>query len=421
MDDPLFFLSYARNDQDAYLEKFYEELCDAVARWSGRPAKEVAFRDTYAVDVGEQWTPELAGALQTARVLVPLYSPSFFASEYCGKEWAFFRLRQDEHLRATPGAPRPPVILPVLWMPPEALPPLPQVASEIQYAHPDFGDEYLEEGLRRLRVRRAHQEVVEELAKRIVRAAQQHALPRAPDAADPAALPSAFAAPPKPGAPPAAPLPPPSLGKEGPRYVQCVYVAARRSELAADGARAALDGYGDESGMEWSPYLPAVREAVGLLVNDVTVSEGFLYTSLEVDDRLVERLEEAETRGKIVVLVVDPWTLRLEPYQKPMNRFDRLNLYNTVVLVPWNPGDPETEAVRADLETRLSRTFLRWSSLKPERFVDGIGSAEALKNELKVALTRARMRVINAAEVLKRAEGARPVPKPVVSGPGAAP
>jgi FxsC-like protein len=194
-------------------------------------------------------------------------------------------------------------------------------------------------------------------------------------------------------------------------------VAARRQELADGGVRTVLEGYGEEKGMEWSPYHPKLRDEIGLLVNDVTLGEGFLYTYDDVDDQLVARLDEAKRRNKIVLLVVDAWTLNLEPYRARMREVDGRSFYNTAILVPWNPEDPETAAKRPELQLLLESTFLE-RAMTRDQFADGIESVEALKNELKVALTRARMRVINAATVLKRVQGEKTVAKPVVAGPG---
>jgi FxsC-like protein len=213
--------------------------------------------------------------------------------------------------------------------------------------------------------------------------------------------------------------PPPGLSADGPRHVQCVYVAATRGEMVGKGVRTAVDGYGEESGMEWSPYHPRLRDEIGLLVNAVTAGEGFLYTYTDVDEHLVERLEDAKKRNKIVVLLVDAWTLCLDSYQERMREVDERSFFNTAILVPWNPEDPETAAQRAELQVRLEATFLD-RYVTRDQFADAIETVEDLKNELKVALTRAKMRLINAAQVRKRV-GEKTMAKPTVAGPGGPP
>jgi FxsC-like protein len=426
MADHLFFLSYARNDKNGYLEKFHEELSEAVARWSARPAAQVGFFDRSGIELGADWPAALVEGLQSSRVLVSLYSPSYFTREYCGKEWSLFRMRQEELARARPGTPPPEAILPVLWMPRESLPAeLPPAAGELQFDHGALGGEYVREGLLQLRTlsiyRDQYEIVVNQLAKRIVELSRQK-LPRHPRVKSPADLANAFAAPkPSPsfGAPPAPPAAPAGLGKEGPRHVQCVYVAARRGELAAQRVRAGLDAYGEESGMEWSPYHPKLSDEIGLLVNHVTVGEGFLYTHGEVDEALLARLEDAKRRNKIVVMVVDAWTLCLDAYRQRMREVDERNFFNTAILVPWNPDDPETTERGDELQAQLKGTLVG-RYVTRDQFADAIESAETLKDRLKEVLSTARMRVITAAEVLKKAEGDRIVPRPVVSGPGGA-
>src|SRR5436305_10416421 len=101
-----FFFSYARLDRDPYLKKFYNELVDSVRVNAGGNRGEIGFFDTEDIEPGQEWPAALAAALQTARVFVPVYTPSYFISEFCGREW-----RVIEERRRAAGE-RPPVILP---------------------------------------------------------------------------------------------------------------------------------------------------------------------------------------------------------------------------------------------------------------------------------------------------------------------
>ncbi|NEE46574.1 TIR domain-containing protein, partial [Streptomyces sp. SID8455] len=46
---------------------------------------------------GEGWSERLGETLATCRVFVPLFSPRYFASEMCGKEWHAFEQRAIHH------------------------------------------------------------------------------------------------------------------------------------------------------------------------------------------------------------------------------------------------------------------------------------------------------------------------------------
>src|SRR6476661_6364046 len=119
-----FFLSYARTDNiGPYHKRFHKDLSNEIRRRaalnSSTPIQQIGFFDETGIEVGDKWPDSLASALQSTRTLICLYSRSYFASPYCGKEFEVFRQR----VAGVPGAL--PLIMPVLWDPPEDLPPLP--------------------------------------------------------------------------------------------------------------------------------------------------------------------------------------------------------------------------------------------------------------------------------------------------------
>src|SRR5262245_8968775 len=109
---PYFFLSYARVDGNGYLEKFYADLCEGVRSRTGYRIDDIGFRDESNLQLGVNWSTALVDALTSARVFVALCSPSYFASENCGKEWqTFIHLAEDR--RGSPTAD----LLPITWTP----------------------------------------------------------------------------------------------------------------------------------------------------------------------------------------------------------------------------------------------------------------------------------------------------------------
>ncbi|CAO5159361.1 FxsC C-terminal domain [Frankia sp. AiPs1] len=174
-----FFLSYARLDgqDDNYLHRFVNDLRREVRARSGHPSVEgVGFLDTTNIQPGEAWSEELSDALHRCHTFVAICSPSFFASEYCGKEWQAFSDRcQDGYL---PDGGRSPSLLPVIWTP---LPDLPPALARLQYDHVGFGELYARRGLRYLLQLRGnhdeYQEFLVSLAERIVHLVRRSPLP----------------------------------------------------------------------------------------------------------------------------------------------------------------------------------------------------------------------------------------------------
>jgi len=404
-----FFFSYARLDRDPYLKKFYNELVDSVRVNAGGNRGEIGFFDTEDIEPGQEWPAALAAALQTARVFVPVYTPSYFISEFCGREW-----RVIEERRRAAGE-RPPVILPVLWVPQDKLPSnLPEAVLDLQYSHEQFGEVYVKEGLRQLmrqsRYLDARRQIIDGLAERIIEIAREHPLPPLPAPPSIKQVPSAFQPPPGAPAPPA----PSGPGNVGPRYVQFIFVAGRRNEFELQKLRKKLEYYGGEGGPDWQPYLPELAEEIAILAMGVAASEKLRYEAVPLDESLIRRLDEAERDNKVVAIIADIWTLRLEQYHRFMREYDRRSYQNCVVLIPWN-YDEETKLTEETLKQAVELTFVnRCLSRDPNTFIDTIRSPEELRTNLSRALNAARMRIFTVAEVKKKAESGNVIAKSVL-------
>ena len=183
----LFYLSYARTDLDESLERFFDDLRHTVQKLTGRPASEAVGFVDLDLAPGVEWEKALSDALQRSRVLVPIYSPAYFESQYTGREFQHFLLRAHDDA--------PNGILPVWWSTPGGT--VPEAAARIYHGWPNFST-YDRFGLRQLlRVQRYAEEYrgfVEALAKRLVELVER-AAPVAPAVADfnAFALPNAFA------------------------------------------------------------------------------------------------------------------------------------------------------------------------------------------------------------------------------------
>jgi hypothetical protein len=116
---PRFVLSYARQDRDNFLEKFYRDVRKIVAdreALSNEPEDpEPGFRDVNDIPNGADWSEELAKALQNGWACLSLFSPRYFGREYCGKEFQVFLERAGVTYDADGAAINPKGIFPVMW------------------------------------------------------------------------------------------------------------------------------------------------------------------------------------------------------------------------------------------------------------------------------------------------------------------
>jgi FxsC-like protein len=422
VSDWLFFLSYARADRDGdahdAIGRFYEDLVDEVGRRTGLSRDRIGFFDREKIEQGERWPDRLADALKTCRAFVPVLSPTFFSSDWCGREWGIFRARLLEFAAA--GRP-PPLIQPLLLVPRHTLDPLPAAVEEdvgdIQVGTAQFPEIYLEEGLHYIAKLAQHADDYEQLVTRFAQALvaglEQGRLEPADDIPQIKQAPNVFAregAALRAGATAETPVP---VG----RFAQFVYVAARRSEVQS--LRDDVTRYGDEGGLDWKPYRPDLDGEIALIAQEIASKARLRYDGRTADAALVARLTDEDERRKIVVVIADLWTLRLDAYHRVMRELDERDLPNCVVLVPWNLDDAETAASREALSTALEYTFANKAAVKdPQTFVDGIASEEQLRNELAKALDAVRLRLIRIEEVRRRAESDRVIVKPIVAGPG---
>ncbi len=135
---PPFFMSYAHAgpDSNQAAERFYKGLRGDLLTLVGLPVgTDMGFFDTEGLQPAVRWRDELADALGSCQVLVALLSVPYLKSDWCGKEWHAFTLRERE---PRPGVELPQnqgAIIPVRWAP---IPfPLPSVVQdEVQIFRP---------------------------------------------------------------------------------------------------------------------------------------------------------------------------------------------------------------------------------------------------------------------------------------------
>lgn len=421
-----FFLSYARANDSPYLRQFFDDLSKELRDQLELNNKNhpVGFFDQSDIELGDEWEQTIRTALQESRVMVCVYSPKYFESTYCGKEWRFFQMRREAFRDANtkagqPAPPLPPTIKPVLW-----LPPLPaSLHADLGATHYALGDlkaEYNTEGLRYILLKKndygsLYTNYIYNLAKSIKEAGtyQMPSLTPVPSLKD---IVSAFA--PVAAQAAAAPAPVAAAPPRKIRHVRFVFVAGNPDEFDSTRAK---DAYLDSGGGDWRPFYPQATTRIHALVHSLVTDDELDFKSdeLPLTARLREEVEKAYDERKIVIILVDAWTVKWKPeYQQILHDFDRdlkASTINCCVLVPWNSTDGEIQDEREAIEQTVKDTFdIRANIWKnPLFFRHAISSIDDLKDALRNVLTQIR------AEMQKRVDSAKPVPasipKPSVS------
>ncbi|WP_425245566.1 TIR-like protein FxsC [Streptomyces sp. NEAU-NA10] len=339
---PYFFLSYAHmprdglnnGNPDLWVHRLFDELCEHIRNMTAHPGAP-GYMDR-SIRAGEIWRHELAHSLAGCRVFVPLYSPRYFISSWCGREWTAFGSRparyRVEGQRGLPSA-----VVPALWAPVPSHR-LPDCVREVQYTHPELGERYRTfglYGLAKLRSFRSdYQKAVLHLARRIVEVGESVVVERgAPDGL--AAAHDAFA-PPVPAKP--------TTGRS-----LRISVAAGSLNRLPEGR--SPDYYGP-SPLDWNPYHPASDQPLAQVAAGIAERLAFRPDLREFD-------HTADAADGPEVLLLDRWVLRDAEHRARLGEFDGSDRPPTGLVVPWNETDPDSDeaeyALAAHAEAALPR------------------------------------------------------------------
>jgi FxsC-like protein len=392
------FVSYARNDLQAdELERFLTTLDRELRVQSGTPSSGL-FRDSADVQLGEDWAATIEEALRNSLAMLAICSPSYLSSEYCGKEFGVFAERvrfAKQHAATAQLCPR--AIFPVVWMYPESG--LPVNVTELQYHNDGFPAAYKEHGLRQLfRLSRYEEDAlatVTALATALIRSMTGPPLPALAELKPLKQLRNIFRS-------------HPQLSQgvvsgaefNGPNLVRIVVAAGKREEL--EQVRTFVSAY-DSEAWSWRPYSPQSTVAIGAEAQIATGKTGLRCEFVEIDDEVCEKIKEAARRNEIVIVLADPWTLKLPTYAERLSPLDQLYLVNCALLVVWNNTDQETAQRTEELETGLRGVFATKITYPPPgHLFKGIDSHGELCRQLERALTEARLRIIETVPRARR-------------------
>lgn len=152
MKEYWFYLSCAPADWEPHLEGFYHDLSRSLSERVGVPESDIGYFGINEMNSGADRNDPIVSALKSSRVFIPLFTPAYFLSEDCGREWQIFRshhkVRNGPFLASTSHSS---LIMPILWVPQSDLPKPPKsIAADVQYDLGDFRESYPQNGLRQL-------------------------------------------------------------------------------------------------------------------------------------------------------------------------------------------------------------------------------------------------------------------------------
>lgn len=402
--DYWFFFSYAHADDGSFLKTFYKDLQEEVRQLTGEPKKQISFLDRDAIAHGATWDLALESGLKTCRVFVPLYSAAYFNSPYCGKEFAVFRDRLHTHLRQRGEPVDDALILPVLWNPEEnVLKELPKSINRIQYTHSSYPAEYTTVGVSHLvrlgvtpnsKYYNQYWDFIRNFASNLHQAHGCLKLPAATSITSLDTVSSIFSN---------ASVASANAESGGPRYVKFIFVAGKQPELQA-AQRQSLKFYGQQGGSDWQPYVDTYPGNAAALAVEViqAFSKDSYYEEVSTAANLQLQLEQAASQDKIVVVVVDTWTLRIQKYNQLIAPLDNYSSVNCITLIAWNEDDREASLSKDLLEAAVKGVFRTKVVQKPPNFLySSIQSYGTFKEELVKALSQAQAQIVETANIKK--------------------
>ncbi|HXI23274.1 MAG TPA: FxsC protein [Pyrinomonadaceae bacterium] len=416
MADLWFFLSYARLDRDGdhhkCINKFYEDLQERV-RLKIPSADQPGFYDGENIQQGDDWPSALVKALMDTRLIICMYSPSYFSSDYCGRELEIFTRRLMAHANAETDK-WPPLILPIMLDPPADLLPLPAAIEDIQMFDDKYPKVYRDNGLRYLlrrndrQLKNDYEDLLDAVEKKVIALAKKHVLQPLPEEPDIKQVESLFLSSHVAGSGQAQ-----SATSGGSFYADFIYVAGKADEMVVFGR----EPYYGTDGLDWKPYLP-VTDDVDFVAQSVATKERFRHGRISLGADLIKVIKQAQENNRVVIMLVDSWTLCLPEYRDLIQKYDSYSFWNCAVLIPWNDKDDNTVKKRNTLESAIRKAFVTKARSKdPNLFIDTITSYDDLISVLSVTLQRVKLQIIDVTNDFKKIEG-ETILQPIIAGPG---
>lgn len=331
---PFYFLGYAHTPEKPWVERLHHDIGAEIVERTTWPVNVPAgFMDS-GIPLGGDWRDEVAQALATCRVFVPLYSPRYFTREECGVEWHAFAQRVIDHRARHQDQAN--AIVPALWTPVES-PEIPEAARRIQMNHADLGIEYAREGfytlIKNTLYRQEYVTAVQRLAQHIIRAAQTTRLETC-DVRDLGPPRNAFDMP----------------GRRAPadRKLNVIVAAPTVDRLPRGRSR---DYYGI-SPNDWNPFHPWSRQSIADYAAGVARLNSYEPHVLSFDEGC-ELFAKGDPAAGLGLLVVDAWAAADRELAVRLAELDSRNIGWVGTMIPWSVDDAETRARSTELRDAL--------------------------------------------------------------------
>ena len=328
-------------DQNHWVSRFFKDLCDELNRQTVlQEGEQLGFMDG-DIYQGEDWPDRLAAALAHCKVFVALYSPHYFGSDICGKEWDAFASREVYPIDHRSHNRR---IIPVLWVPirTDRLPPVARTIH-FDFKHSDFDPAYAERGLcALLRINRFHdayQMVVLHIAERIREMVEQDT--------EQTTFPFGRRE---------------ELLSRRSAFADATDTAPRRKRiritvLACDSARLPAgrspDVYGPTP-LEWQPYRPHAVRPLAQIADQLVRKLGFESSVHAFEDEVNAKPDAAG------LLLIDRWAL-LDPGRRALVKdFGARHPTWVGLMEPWNAEDTECQQANGELDRAAEEALRHW-------------------------------------------------------------
>ncbi len=381
-----------------WVRDFYLDLRDELTGKTTLDPSAIGFQDVN-MRSGTRWKDALADELAHCQVFIPLFSPRYFNSDSCGREWQAFSDRL--HTAKAVNGETPPLIFPLLWEPPSVLC-LPQVAVAVQYHEfTEYSTEYTKLGLMKIVKNKKnpslaleYDQIVSAIVLEIVGSTNRYTL-------DPAVPPpewettgNAFAK--APDAPIAAGGTAGSDNTAGPHHVHFIVASGTATELARGSDPEAY--YGTRP-MDWSPFLPDDAEPLVRIAAAIAIDQKMTPYPEKLDSRLVERLDDAERDNELVVLLVDPRATGLPDLAEALRAYDNRFDPNSAVMITWNVTDAQPAVSVIEPKTVFPK-----KTKKPDpSFYAGIQTPEEFRRILVEILVYLQKLLLGQADSIRTA------------------
>jgi FxsC-like protein len=193
-----------------------------------------------------------------------------------------------------------------------------------------------------------------------------------------------------------------------PRYVLFVYVVGHATEIQTV-VRNNVNAYSDnkEEIERWKPFLPPFNQEIAIIVQKISSEKNFIYKDFLAGDDLIKNIKKAKDSNKIVIIIVDPWSLKLPKYSKIMEEYNERHFFNCDVLFVLNVKDQETQVKQSELRGKMEQILFTKIDDKPDFLKKReFNDEKTFRRGLFHALKRTNESIIRRGNVLREMPGA---------------